>query len=249
MIILLTDFDESEYVGMMKGVICSISPETRIIDLTHSIPPQSIREGAWVLYKSYRYFPRGSIFVCVVDPGVGTERDAILITTENYIFIGPDNGLMSPAAEDDGIKEISKLMVDKQASMTFHGRDVFAKSAAYYCIDKIQGLLGGFKPELSVNLKFYQEGHSGEVVRIDRFGNVITNIPAASATQYRLTSPSLKWTLPWRATYQDGPESELFLITNSYGTLEIAARNSSAVDNIPLRIGDRLTLKPIEYQG
>ncbi|MHA2377567.1 MAG: SAM hydrolase/SAM-dependent halogenase family protein [Candidatus Thorarchaeota archaeon] len=101
MIVLMTDFGESEYVGIIKGVIYSIAPEAQVVDLTHTISPQSTREGAWILLNSYHFFPKGSIFVCVVDPGVGTDRDAVVVKTENYTFVGPDNGLMFPASKQN----------------------------------------------------------------------------------------------------------------------------------------------------
>ena len=130
-IVLLTDFGNSEYVGVMKGVCLKEANNIPLnfIDLTHQIPPQDVRSGAWVLATSYSYFPPNSIFLCVVDPGVGTERDALVIKTTNYYFIGPDNGLMYPAAISDGIISISRLQISSSASTTFHGRDVFAKAA------------------------------------------------------------------------------------------------------------------------
>ena len=114
MIVLLTDFGESEYVGIMKGVIYSIYPEAHVTDLTHSIPSQSIREGAWILLQSYKYFPPGSVFVSVIDPGVGTARDAVIVATKNYILIGPDNGLLFPAASDDGFERVYKILIDER---------------------------------------------------------------------------------------------------------------------------------------
>ncbi|MHA1962932.1 MAG: SAM hydrolase/SAM-dependent halogenase family protein [Candidatus Thorarchaeota archaeon] len=233
MIVLMTDFGESEYVGIMKGVIYSIAPAAKVVDLTHSITPQSIREGAWILLNSYHFFPEGSIFVCVVDPGVGTDRDAVVVKTETYTFAGPDNGLMFPAAMQDGIVETSSIIIDETASSTFHGKDVFAKTAAQLYLGEEQKTLGGFKPSLSIALEFYLDGNSGEIVRIDHFGNIIT-----------LDSKYLKWNLIWSPTYDQGPDDQLFAITGSYGTFEITMKRGRAVDELSMKVGDRISLIP-----
>ena len=111
MIVLLTDFGESEYVGVMKGVIYNLVSGATITDLTHSISPQSVCEAAWVLLKSYRFFPKHTIFTCVVDPGVGTTRDAVLVETPDYVFISPDNGLLSPTLDKCGQFKIYSLKI------------------------------------------------------------------------------------------------------------------------------------------
>ncbi|MHA2188995.1 MAG: SAM hydrolase/SAM-dependent halogenase family protein [Candidatus Thorarchaeota archaeon] len=233
MIVLMTDFGESEYVGIIKGVIYSIAPEAQVVDLTHTISPQSTREGAWILLNSYHFFPKGSIFVCVVDPGVGTDRDAVVVKTENYTFVGPDNGLMFPASKQDGIVEISSIIIDETASSTFHGRDVFAKTAAQLFHRDEQKTLGG-----------YLDGNSGEIVRIDHFGNIITNIPSSDVTKLRLDSKHLKWNLIWSPTYDQGPDDQLFAITSSYGTFEIAMKHGRAIDELAMKVGDRISLIP-----
>lgn len=243
MIVLLTDFGESEYVGVMKGVIYSLCPSEHIVDLTHSIPPQSVREGAWVLLSSYKSFPKGTVFVAVVDPSVGTERDSVLVKTKNYTFIGPDNGLLYPATESDGIESISTIIVEGSASHTFHGRDVFAPAAAYFVRNQSGKVLGGFKTSLGVSLKFNQDKRHGEVVRIDGFGNIITNIPPADKIEYLLVTSDLRWNVQWFSTYSLGPDRGIFLVTGSYGTLEIAAKNADAREEVPLSVGDELSLE------
>src|SRR3989338_1908823 len=105
MIVILTDFGDAEYTGVMKGVIYSINESSRIADLYNFVDPQNIREAAWILYKNYRHFPRNSVFLCVVDPGVGSERQCLAVKTKNYFFVGPDNGLMQKVAAEDGILE------------------------------------------------------------------------------------------------------------------------------------------------
>ncbi len=243
MIVLLTDFGLSEYVGVMRGVIYSIYPEAQIVDLTHSVPAQSIREGAWILLQSYKYFPPGTVFVSVIDPGVGTARDAVVVVTKNYIHIGPDNGLLFPAASEDGIERVYRIMIDDSVSKTFHGRDIFAKAAAYHQTGTLSVMSTETKPGLDQALVFYHEGRQGEVVRIDKFGNIITNIPPAAKTNYKISVRNEERELPFSETYEYGPENSIFLITSSYDTLEIAAKNRPAVDILALEVGDRITIE------
>ena len=243
MIVLLTDFGASEYAGVMRGVIYTICPDATVVDLTHSVPSQSIREGAWILLKSYKYFPTGTVFVSVIDPGVGTARDAVIVVTKNYIHIGPDNGLLYPAASEDGIERVYRILIDKDVSKTFHGRDVFAKAAAYH----EAGILGVMstepKPGLDQALVFQQEGRVGEVVRIDKFGNIITNIPPAAKASYKVTVRNEQRELPFSGTYGYGPENKVFLVTGSYDTLEIAAKNRPAVEILALEVGEHITIE------
>ncbi len=132
---LLTDFGEF-YPGVMKGVVLSLAPEASVVDITHTVEPQNILQGAFLLYHSYRYF-RSAVHVAVVDPGVGTNRRAVVIEGKNHFFIGPDNGILYPSAVEDGIKTvysirkgISRLV--GELSSTFHGRDIFAPAAAWW---------------------------------------------------------------------------------------------------------------------
>ena len=243
MIVLLTDFGVSEYTGIMRGVIYSIYPDAQVVDLTHSVPTQSIREGAWILLQSYKYFPKGTVFVSVVDPGVGTARDAVVVVTQNYIHIGPDNGLLYPAASDDGIERVYRILIDEGISKTFHGRDIFAKAAAYHEAGTLGVMSTELKPGLDYALVFYQEGRTGEVVRKDRFGNIITNIPPTEKAKY-LVSIRNEWReLPFFDTYEYGPENRVFLVTSSYNTLEIAAKNRPATDFLALEVGERITIE------
>jgi S-adenosylmethionine hydrolase len=243
MIVLMTDFGDSEYVGMMKGVITTITPSTHIEDLTHSITPQSVREGAWVLLQSYKYFPKGTTFVCVIDPGVGTKRAAVIIRTKNYVFVGPDNGLLYPATHDDGIESIVEVNMTEPISATFHGRDVFAKVGAYVVQDFFDKITQSLRNSLDIPLHFHLEGRSGEVVRIDHFGNIITNIPSLEKDAYKLTHKDLKRKIGWAPTYEDGQEHDIFLVTGSANTLEISAKNRRADSILKVQIGQRITLE------
>ena len=243
MIVLMTDFAESEYVGVMRGVIYSVSANAQVADLTHSIPAQSVRVGAWVLLNSYKHFPKHSTFVCVVDPGVGTGRDAVIVDTRNYVFVGPDNGLLYPAATEDGIRGVRRIHIPDTASHTFHGRDVFARVGGL--LDA--GIKGSIRAEaksgLDVPLFFRLEGREGEVVRIDCFGNIITNIPPLAKQSYALKAGKDKRELGFHRTYEEGPEDDVFLVVGSYGTLEIAARDSAASERMKLEVGERISLE------
>ncbi|NHJ13042.1 MAG: hypothetical protein EAX95_05160 [Candidatus Thorarchaeota archaeon] len=243
LIVLLSDFGESEHVGIMKGVILSHAPDARILDLTHSISPQSVREAGWVLLQSFESFPPGTTFLCVVDPGVGTGRDAVFVETSNYSFIGPDNGLLFPAAKKDGIRHVFSLVVDSTASRTFHGRDVFAKAAGALKSGNLESVLQAEKMRLNVDLEFFLQGQQGEVVRIDHFGNLVTNIPPLVKSRLHLRISNLDRTVVQCSTYAEGPEDDIFAIVGSAGTFEISAKNARATDIVSASIGDRIILE------
>jgi len=243
MIVLLTDFGESEYVGVMKGVILSIDSDARIVDLTHSISPQSVREAAWVLLKSYKYFPRQSIFVCVVDPGVGTGRDAVLVETPEYVFIGPDNGLFSPTVREESVRQVYSIGLGPAVSKTFHGRDVFAVAAGQYHSGIAAKDIGFPKESLDVPLSFHLKGRTGEVVRVDGFGNIVTNIPPKDSESLRVTCSSTQLRMPVVETYAEGPAAGLFLVVGSYGTLEIASQNKRATDHLSVSVGETISIE------
>ena len=241
MIAILSDFGQSEYLGVMKGVIYSIYPNSKIVDLCNTINPHSIKEAAWILFTNFEYFPRGTIFLCVVDPGVGGKRNALAIKTKNYYFIGPDNGLMYPSIKKDGIKITVKLSV-RGASRTFHGRDVFAKAAAKLeGGESIENL--GRKTTLKKKLKFYLKGRTGEIVRIDNFGNIITNLRPLKKRVYDLKYKKIKKKLRLFKTYESAPKNELFLIVGSSGTLEISMKEKSASEYLKVEIGNKIKIE------
>ncbi|MDQ3000689.1 MAG: SAM-dependent chlorinase/fluorinase [Fibrobacterota bacterium] len=205
-IALLTDFGtEDWFVGTMKGVIATINPKAQVVDLCHDIPPGDIRAGAFALLASYRYFPRGTIFVAVVDPGVGGPREAILAEAHGCHFIGPDNGLLSfalaggPPGTGGARQGVSTLkpataegvgprmrIIENPAyrlpgtASTFHGRDVFAPAAAHLSLGKSTGSFGKRKEqftELLFPVPYKLRGTvAGLIVHVDRFGNAITNL-------------------------------------------------------------------------
>lgn len=187
-ITLTTDFGISDpFVSIMKGIILNICPATTIVDITHNISPQDIRQGSFILKSSYCYFPKGTIHLCVVDPSVGSLRKPILIQTENYFFIGPDNGLFTYIIEDENILTVIELTEQnywlKNISQTFHGRDIFSPVAAYLAKgEKLNGFGKPVKKEELVKVPIYKpiktgNNYIGKVQYIDHFGNIITNIP------------------------------------------------------------------------
>lgn len=212
-IALLTDFGLSDiYVGAMKAMIASICPSGRVIDITHAVKPQNVREAAFALLNSHHFFPAGTVFCVVVDPGVGSERFAIAVKSQRYYFVGPDNGVLSYALANLGAdyKAVKLEAPGFQAdaiSHTFHGRDIFAPAAAHLSqrppvfaslggeLDQIVSLP---KPELS----YARRRLTGEVMHIDHFGNIITSIGAF----HWLSEQALKLTAAWR---QDIPPLEL----------------------------------------
>ncbi|UCG57230.1 MAG: SAM-dependent chlorinase/fluorinase [Phycisphaerales bacterium] len=240
MIVLLTDFGPGEYVGVMKAVIYSIDNSARTVDLCHDISPQCIVEGSWILKCNYKYFPEGSTFCCVVDPGVGTERKAIAVKTERFYFVGPDNGLLWEALQDQKIVTIRQMNVPPGASRTFHGRDVFAKAAAKISIGGFDEL-GEELPEME-KLELYQNGREGTVVRIDGFGNVITNLPRENKEEYTVRIGRNRYRMGYYPEYHSANEDDLFLIEGSNNTLEISLRNGSANDRLRLRAGARISI-------
>ncbi len=188
-ITLLTDFgDQDAYVGIMKGVITGINPGANIIDLCHSIPPQDIFSGAYLLSTAYQYFPKGTIHVAVVDPGVGSQRDIVCVEIRDDIFLVPDNGILSFVVQEERPKRIIRVTNNryflKSPSNTFHGRDVFAPVAAHLSLGTKPQQLGDTTPRLKtidIPQPVYKnkEQLEGQIISIDRFGNLITNITRA----------------------------------------------------------------------
>ncbi|MBI2546445.1 SAM-dependent chlorinase/fluorinase [Candidatus Woesearchaeota archaeon] len=241
MIAILSDFGHSEYLGVMKGVIRKTYPEAQITDLYNDVKAQNILEGAWILLKSYSHFPKGTVFLAVVDPGVGGKRNPIAIKTKDYYFVGPDNGLMYPAASDNGITKVIKLS-DKGASKTFQGRDVFAGIAARIAKgERFEKL--GHAVKLQNKLDFRPKGREGKIVRVDTFGNIITNLSPLKKKEYQLQYEHRDEKIPYFESYEAASPDQLFVITGSADTLEIALKNGSAFDNLPVKIGDKIVIK------
>ena len=240
MIVLLTDFGLGEYVGVMKGVIYSIAGDAKIVDLCHDISPQNIIEAAWILKNNYKYFPNGAVFCCVVDLGVGTERKALAVKTEKFFFVAPDNGLLWETLQQQRIMEIRQIPVPADASRTFHGRDVFAKAAAYIVLGNFNEV--GEKIKEIERLEFYQNQREGIVVRIDRFGNIVTNLAKLDKDKYSVHMADKKYVMNFCLNYDSAKDDDLFLIEGSGNTLEISLKNGSADDKLHVKVGEKITI-------
>lgn len=240
MIVLLTDFGFSEYVGVIKGVIYRIHEGVKVVDLCHDISPQSVIEASWILKNNYMYFPVGAIFCCVIDPGVGTERKALSVKTADYAFIAPDNGLLWETLKEQQIVEIREIPVPVDASHTFHGRDVFAKAAAHIDLGRFEAL--GPKTEEMQKLELYRNERVGTVVRIDRFGNIITNLPSEGKTAYSVEMQNCRCRMEFYPNYETAADDELFLIEGSCKTLEISLKNGNADERLNAGIGQRIEI-------
>lgn len=251
-IALLTDFGTADYfVAAMKGTILTINSAANIVDLTHEIGRQDVQGGAYVLRACYRDFPLGTIFVCVVDPGVGSERRAIIVDAEDRIFLAPDNGLLGLLFDEDPEArafELSNrdLFADKVSS-TFHGRDIFAPAAAH--------LSTGFPIEQAgppitdvIRLDTLEPSRigdrelAGEIIHIDRFGNLVTNFTSKHlSTAFHLKlGPTI---IDHHADhYSEAAPGELLSIMGSSGFIEISASLDSAELILGAKRGDRVIL-------
>jgi S-adenosylmethionine hydrolase len=256
-ITLTTDFGTQDwFVGTMKGVILGIQPRAIIVDLTHEIPPGDVRGGAFALAASHRFFPKGTVHVAIVDPGVGSRRRAIAVRTANCFFVGPDNGVLSLALTREKIKSIHRLENEKfflqAVSRTFHGRDIFAPVAAHLS----RGVaIAEFGPELKdfvrldwPRVQVRDRCIEGEIVYVDRFGNLITNIDAGSLgilgdkpCEVFAGSKRLCATAPF---YGAVPVGRPLAVTGSTGFLEIAVRGASAADHFRLGVGGKVSARP-----
>jgi S-adenosylmethionine hydrolase len=240
MIVLLTDFGQSEYVGVMKGVIYREASEVKIVDLCHNISPQNVIEASWILKNNYKYFPEGATFCCVVDPGVGTRRKAIGVKTEGYYFVGPDNGLLWETAAEQKIIDMREIPVPEDASRTFHGRDVFAKAAARSDSGKFETI--GERIENIERMELYQNRREGIVVRIDRFGNIVTNLTKQEKDEYAVVIGEKEYVMGYCPNYDAAKEGELFLIEGSSNTLEISLKNGNANDKLGMKTGEKIKI-------
>ncbi len=247
-ITLLTDFG-SFYPAQMKGVILStlddIGKEITFVDIAHDIPPQDIRAGAFALLSSVRYFPKGTIHIAVIDPGVGTERIGIAMESGGQFFVGPDNGLLIPAAKSLGTLHAYKIACKFDASATFHGRDIFAPVAAMLAEGKsIQSFGPRIRP-IDIGFgaaKRTEDGIETTIIYVDRFGNLILNMRTVPEFYVSLKGIKLK-----RArTYADTRRIEPLITIGSHGFAEIAVNQGSAADAFGLKAGDTITLEEID---
>jgi S-adenosyl-L-methionine hydrolase (adenosine-forming) len=249
-ITLLTDFGRVDpYVGMMKGVIAEISPEANVVDITHDVPPQDIRTGAFFLERAFRYFAPGTVHVAVVDPGVGTARAPVALCAEKHVFIGPDNGVLTLAApRSRAVALTQNAYFHKPVSNTFHGRDIFASVAAHVANGVPLEKLGPPEKRL-IRLPRWKPrrtavGIRATVVSVDHFGNLITNLDLEnwkSLRRPRLCAGSFA-SSRLEKNYRAVPGGDLVALVGGYGLIEIAARDASAAKILGLSVGDSIRL-------
>jgi len=250
-ITLLTDFGlDDAYVGIVKGVVLGVNPLARLVDLSHGVPPQDVRRAALLLATAYRVFPAGTVHLAVVDPGVGSRRRAIIVARAGQWFVGPDNGVFTPFLDDTGSWSAVELGATwcraAEVSPTFHGRDVFAPAAAHVARG---AAIERFGPELRdpVRVRWPAALRSsgalhGEVVHLDRFGNLITSIRATDLAGDDVVEVSGR-ELPILGTYSDLPPGATGGLIGSGGRLEIATREESAARSLGVGRGARVTLR------
>jgi S-adenosylmethionine hydrolase len=258
-ITLLSDFGSaSGYPAAMKGVILSLYPSAQIVDISHDVERHHIRAGAFLLWMVAPYFPEKTVHCAVVDPGVGTARRALAIASGGHFFVGPDNGLLIPAAERLGEPKVHHIQNEKyfrpEVSRTFHGRDIFAPAAAYLA----QGLpLPELGPPITEYIKLsFGEGIrrgrilEGEIIYIDSFGNVITNI--AGKLLHELAQPGTMLVVEVSRkvvsarsaqTYGEAEPNELIVTVGSHGQVEIAAVRESAATRLRARPGESVRIQ------
>lgn len=253
-ITLLTDFgDVDSFVGAIKGIILSLNPEARIVDLTHNVPPQDIEAAAFILLTAYRSFPAGSIHLAVVDPGVGSNRQPILIqaSSSDYCFVGPNNGIFSYVCDQESNYKVFHITNDsyfrKPVSSTFHGRDIFAPTAAVLSTGIEPSKLGKEINDL-VRLKSLQPERlkngklKGRVIYIDRFGNCITNIKPEHFKDGARLEVAGRTVKSFKQFFAEGPRDKLFGVWGSAGFLELSAYKTSAAKLLKVNKGEPVVL-------
>jgi hypothetical protein len=245
-ITLITDFGVDYYPGVVKGVIATINPAVKVIDITHQIRSYDISAGAYVLECSYKYFPKGSIHLVVVDPGVGSARDGVIVEAEGYYFIGPDNGLFgwltqlaNRIIKLDNKPEYCLSPIDN----TFHARDIFAPTAAYLSsgvdIDQFGRPVDKLVPTPLPRVEVTKNIIKGEIIYIDHFGNLITNITKNilkndAGINIKINNHVIDGIV---RCYDDVKKGEILALWGSSGRLEISVNQGSAKDMLDTDVG------------
>ncbi len=274
-ITLTTDFGADDaYVAVMKGIILSTNPEANIVDITHSVEPQNVYQAAFILGYTYRYFPKKTVHVAIVDPGVGSERRGVILKTPSALFVAPDNGILSYVIDELSSTENLTVQYSKDqdlvtlgkgfeavaiteprfwrqpVSTTFHGRDIFAPVAAALSLDISPYELGEKITSLQVfpipkPLVDYQGNLTGTVLYVDHFGNLITNIKKSDLPGKDILIEAAGRLIQGITNYYAEGE-ELMTIIGSSGYLEISLKNGSAADFLNMRTGDEVKVIPQE---
>ena len=256
-IVLLTDFGlEDNYVGLLKAVIASISSRTNVIDLTHQIQPQNRVHGAVMLEISYPFFPKGSIFVCVVDPGVGSKRRILCLKTSHYYFLAPDNGLLSLVGRRERFRtlrsvENKKFFRTRIPSSTFHGRDMMAPVGAHLArggarVFRALGPVISEMQQVGVPTVKHRKGFlEGEILYFDHFGNAITNVKKNDASESFWEKSALeirRYRLGHLRENYSGAKRKMTALFNSFDQLEIAVPGGSAQRFAHLKAGEKVKI-------
>ena len=257
LVTLLTDFGSRDYfVPSMKGVMLGINSQARILDLTHDIAAQNIEQAAFYLKSCYQYFPDGTIHVVVVDPGVGSDRRAILVSTSKHFFLAPDNGVLSYIFEEELSVEV-RAIENKQYRLdsegaTFDGRDLFAPAAAWLTKGQTPGsygpLIQNYVTLPTAEPKMEQGKLVGKIVYTDHFGNLISNITPADLETYRSVSKQKVQAIQLgditiqglKTHYAEGALGLPEALINSNGQLEVFIKQGHAADRCQVKIGERI---------
>ena len=255
----MTDFGEDDFfVASLKGVIAGINPRVRIVDITHNVPSFDLTAANFILFSCYKYFPSGTIFLAVIDPGVGSSRRILLAKTKKYFFIAPDNGLLTMVLEEEKIEKIREVANKKYflefSSRTFEGRDKMAPVAAWLS----KGIQSReFGPEISSFRKLKVEKPQikrneiiGRVLYIDKFGNLITNIRAEILDLLSEKTGKKKFFLKIKGkdifsfvnSYSEANKGELVFLVGSTGMIEIASREDSASQKLSAKVGEEVRI-------
>lgn len=256
-IALLTDFGlVDEYVGVMKGVILKINPKAVIVDICHDIPPQDIEKGAYLLGAAYKFFPQGTIFVAVVDPGVGSRRRIICVGAGGYYFLAPSNGILSYILENQKLQfayEVTnrKFWLD-EISDTFHGRDIFAPVAAHLSKgvhpSKLGARITNLKSIPLLKPAVTQNGIEGQILFTDRFGNYVTNIDRDTLNKIKFKNLKIifgRFRLNRISKlYSEVRAGSPLAIFGSRGLLEVSVNKGNAKEILKLKPRAKVLIKP-----
>jgi S-adenosylmethionine hydrolase len=255
-ITLTTDFGLSDHFGgVMKGVILGICPAAEIVDISHEVGAFGVTEGAFLLAQAYRYFPRGTVHVAVIDPGVGTSRRPILVEAAGQRFVAPDNGVLTMiyAREEHKVRWVAaQKYFLKPVSQTFHGRDIFSPVAAHLASGVSPAKMGKviadyMRLHFENPVRTARRGWTGAVLKIDRFGNLITNFPAEEFPD--LDKRPFEMSVGMRTVgklarnYAECAPGELFLIVGSSGYLEVSSSQASAAKILGCGVGAPVELR------
>lgn len=255
----MTDFGEDDFfVASLKGVIAKINPSARIIDITHRLPSFGIKAGSFVLFSSYKYFPARTIFLAVVDPGVGSPRKILLAETDNYFFIAPDNGVLSLVLEEEGIRQLREVTNKNyflpELSRTFEGRDKMAPVAAWLSrgisCEEFGSEETSYKKFDAEKPQLKRDEIIGHILYIDKFGNLITDIPEGMLEVLQKKTGKKKLSLSVKdkeitsleQSYSSVKKGELLFLVGSVGLIEIAAKESSAARKLKIKNGDKVKI-------